>query len=80
MEVEIRYGVCNNSPAESTSPENGWSLSAQSTPGCQGKCQAPMSRSARRVGRRQAWHAIIAFGKQIRLDDVERGMPSSPLD
>ena len=24
MEVEIRSGVCNNSPTESTSPENGW--------------------------------------------------------
>jgi hypothetical protein len=24
MEVGIRQGVCNNSPAESTSPENGW--------------------------------------------------------
>jgi len=23
MEVGIRYGVCNNSPAECTSPENG---------------------------------------------------------
>ena len=46
MEVEIRYGVCNNSPAESTSPENGWSLSARSTPGRQGKCLVPMNRSA----------------------------------
>ena len=27
MEVEIRQGVCNNSPAEWTSPENGWRLS-----------------------------------------------------
>ena len=24
MEVGTRQGVCNNSPAESTSPENGW--------------------------------------------------------
>ena len=24
MEVGNRQGVCNNSPAESTSPENGW--------------------------------------------------------
>jgi len=27
MEVEIRYGVCNNSPAEWISPENEWRLS-----------------------------------------------------
>ena len=26
MEVETRLGVCNNSPAERTSPENGWRL------------------------------------------------------
>jgi len=24
MEVETRQGVCNNSPAESSSPKNGW--------------------------------------------------------
>ena len=28
MEVGIREGVCNNSPVESTSPENGWRASA----------------------------------------------------
>ena len=27
MEVGIRLGVCNNSPAEWLSPENGWRLS-----------------------------------------------------
>jgi hypothetical protein len=27
MEVGIRQGVCNNSPAEVTSPENGWRCS-----------------------------------------------------
>ena len=27
MEVGIRLGVCNNSPAEWISPENGWRLS-----------------------------------------------------
>jgi len=27
MEVEIRQGVCNNSPTEWISPENGWRLS-----------------------------------------------------
>jgi len=29
MEVGIRQGVCNNSPAEAISPENGSSLSVQ---------------------------------------------------
>ena len=32
------------------------------------------------VGRRRAWHAIIALGQQRRSDDVGRGIPSSPLD
>ena len=32
MEVGIRQGVCNNSPAESTSPENGWRLSVEPMP------------------------------------------------
>ena len=31
------------------------------------------------VDRRRAWHAIIAFGKHTRSNDVERGMQSSPL-
>uniref|UniRef100_A0A494G8M3 Uncharacterized protein n=1 Tax=Solanum lycopersicum TaxID=4081 RepID=A0A494G8M3_SOLLC len=31
------------------------------------------------VKRRQAWHAIIAFGKHTRSSDVGGGMPSSPL-
>ena len=34
---------------------------------------------AHTVERRQAWHAIIAFGKHTRSYDVGRGMPSSPL-
>ena len=32
MEVGIRSGVCNNSPAESTSPENGWRCSDECMP------------------------------------------------
>ena len=32
------------------------------------------------VGRRRAWHAIITFGQHRRLNDIVRGMPSSPLD
>jgi len=32
MEVGIRQGVCNNSPAESTSPENGWRSSVGPIP------------------------------------------------
>ena len=35
---------------------------------------------ANTVERRQAWHAIIAIGQHTRSNDVERGMPSSPLD
>ena len=31
MEVEIRGGVCNNSPAEWTSSENWWRLSLEPT-------------------------------------------------
>ena len=31
------------------------------------------------VGRRRAWHAIIAFGQHRRSAVVGRGMPSSPL-
>ena len=31
------------------------------------------------VGRHRAWHAIIALGRKTRLNDVGRGMPSSPL-
>ena len=33
MEVGIRQGTCNNSPAESTSPENVWRSSAVPIPG-----------------------------------------------
>ena len=36
--------------------------------------------AAHKVERRQAWHAIIALGRQTRSNDVRRGMPSSPLD
>ena len=32
------------------------------------------------VERRRAWHAIIAFGKNTRSNDVGRGMTSLPLD
>ena len=32
MEVGIRYGVCNNLPAESISPENGWHQSSWPIP------------------------------------------------
>ena len=28
---------------------------------------------------RRAWHAIIAFGQHTRSNNIERGMPSSPL-
>ena len=32
------------------------------------------------VGRRKAWHNIIALGRETRSNDVERGMPSPPWD
>ena len=35
---------------------------------------------ARTIGRRQALHAITAFGQHTRLNDVGRGMTSPPLD
>ena len=35
--------------------------------------------AAQTVGRRRAWHAIIAFGKHTGSNDVGCGMPSSPL-
>ena len=35
--------------------------------------------TAHTVGRRQALHASIAFGKHTRSNDVGRGLPSSPL-
>ena len=36
--------------------------------------------TAQTIGRRRAWHAIIALGQHTRSDDVGRGMPLSPLD
>ena len=36
--------------------------------------------AAHTVEQRRAWHASIAFGKHTRSKDVERGMPSPPLD
>ena len=35
---------------------------------------------AHTVGRRQAWYAIIALGRQTWSNDVGRDMPSPPLD
>ena len=35
--------------------------------------------AAHTVELRRAWHVIIAFGQHKRLNDVGRGMPSSPL-
>ena len=32
------------------------------------------------VGRNRAWLAIMVLGPNARLDDVGRGMPSSPLE
>ena len=35
--------------------------------------------TAHTIERRRGWHAIIAFGKHIRLNDIGCGMPLSPL-
>ena len=35
---------------------------------------------AHTIALRRAWHAIIALGQHTRLDDVGRGIPSSPLE
>ncbi|KFD59990.1 hypothetical protein M514_27838 [Trichuris suis] len=57
MEVGIRQGVCNNSPAESTSPENGWRSSAEPVPDRLGNVVVGPARAfaddrrPRRVGR-----------------------------
>ena len=32
------------------------------------------------IDQRQAWHDITAFGQHTRLNNVERGIPSLPLD
>ena len=36
--------------------------------------------AAHTVKRRQAWHAVIAFGENTRTEDVARDMLSLPLD
>ena len=36
--------------------------------------------AAHTVERRQAWHAIIAHGRQTRSNDIRRDMSSPPLD
>lgn len=59
MEVGTRQGVCNNSPAESTSPENGWRSSAEPVPDRFGNVVDRLARASlqaddrrpRRVGR-----------------------------
>lgn len=43
MEVGIRQGVCNNSPAELVGPENGWRCSVQPTPGRLDNFSSPAS-------------------------------------
>ena len=42
MKVGTRQGECNNSPAESTSPENGWRSSETPKPNHWSKCDASM--------------------------------------
>lgn len=53
MEVGTRLGVCNNSPAESTSPENGWRFSVGPIPGRRDNTRALHADTmSRRVGGR----------------------------
>ena len=35
--------------------------------------------AAQTVGRRRAWHSIVALGRQTRSNDVGRGLSSSPF-
>ena len=42
MEVGTCQGVCNNSPAESISPENGWRWSVGPIPGRRGGTGTPV--------------------------------------
>ena len=48
MEVGIRQGVCNDSPAEATGPENGWRCSDPPIPGRRGRASGAV---ASRAGR-----------------------------
>ena len=57
MEVGIRQGVCNNSPAESTSPENGWRCSVGPIPDRRGSNRIESCAKPRRVGR-SPWCAL----------------------
>lgn len=59
-EVDIRQGVCNNSPAECTGPENGWRSSGGLTPGRDGQDEI----SSSRVG-----------GRGVRAEGRPRGRP-----
>ena len=52
MEVGIRLGMCNNSPAEWTCPENGWRLNVMSMLGLYGSHQTVKSRWMQRLRRR----------------------------
>ena len=52
MEVGIRQGVCNNSPAEWTSPENGWRSSEPPILGRRNEEDSDANAMRRRVGGR----------------------------
>ena len=55
MEVGIRIGVCNDSPAEASGSENGWRSSIGPIPRLRGddgrSCTAESELRSRRVGR-----------------------------
>ena len=60
MEVGIRVGVCNDSPAEASGSENGWRCSIGPIPRLRGVARLARSFRPRRVGRsrRRAWKGL----------------------
>jgi hypothetical protein len=69
MEVGTRQGVCNNSPAESTSPENGWRWSVGPIPGRRRHGRAPGSHAP--TSRRAA--AVSAEAAAVRPGGAAAG-------
>ncbi|RXN15032.1 hypothetical protein ROHU_028354 [Labeo rohita] len=72
MEVGIREGVCNNSPAESTSPENGWRWSVGPIPGRRRQTTRYLSRDTpRRVGGPPRWRGSLPARARVEPPRVQ---------
>jgi len=72
MEVETRLGVCKNSPAESTSPENGLRLSDIPIRVRRINSQSYICIMIRRVGRRGEKSAIkILYWSLFWFEDLQ---------